>query len=101
MKDGFDKFKAGDTVAVAQRIKEGDSERVQTFTGVVIAVKGKAPPVSFTVRKVSYGVGIEKIFPYALPAIKSVKVQARGKVRRAKLYYLRGLKGRAAKIREL
>ncbi len=101
MRDGFDEFKAGDTVAVAQRIKEGDSERVQTFTGVVIAVRGKAPPVSFIVRKTSDGVGIEKVFPYALPAIKSVRVQARGKVRRAKLYYLRELKGRAARIKEL
>lgn len=101
MKTRFEKFKAGDTVAVTQRIKEGDSERLQTFTGTVIAIKGKNPPVSFTVRKTSYGIGIEKIYPYALPAIKSVSVQARGKVRRAKLYYLRDLKGRAARIKEL
>jgi len=100
MKSGFEKFKQGDTVAVTQKIKEGETERLQTFTGVVIAVKGKNPPVSFTVRKVSYGVEVEKIFPYDLPSLKQVAVKSHGKVARAKLYYLRGLRGRAAKIAE-
>jgi large subunit ribosomal protein L19 len=99
MKKSFDNFKPGDTVAVTQKIKEGEAERLQTFTGVVIAVKGKNPPKTFTVRKVSYGVEIEKIFPWDLPSLESVKIVSRGKVRRAKLYYLRGRKGRAAKIK--
>ncbi|MCD6412854.1 MAG: 50S ribosomal protein L19 [Elusimicrobia bacterium] len=99
MKKNFEDFKPGDTVAVTQKIKEGETERLQTFTGVVIARRGKNPPTSFTVRKVSYGVEIEKNFPWDLPTIESVKVVSRGRVRRAKLYYLRGRKGRAAKIR--
>ena len=100
MRSEFENFRPGDMVSVAQQIKEGDTERLQTFTGVVIAIKGKKPPVSFTVRKVSYGVGIEKVFPYELPSIKSVKINSRSKVRRAKLYYLKNLKGRAAKLKE-
>ena len=101
MRSDFDKFRPGDTVSVAQKIKEGDTERLQTFKGVIIAIKGKKPPISFTVRKVSYGVEIEKVFPYELPSIKSVKIDSRSKVRRAKLYFLRGLKGRAAKLKEV
>ncbi|MCD6423494.1 MAG: 50S ribosomal protein L19 [Elusimicrobia bacterium] len=100
MKKKFDSFKVGDTVSVVQRIKEGESERKQTFKGVVIAIKGKNPPKTFTVRKVSYGVEIEKVFPYALPTIQEIRVETRGRIRRAKLYYLRGRKGRAAKIKE-
>ncbi len=101
MKKNFDSFRPGDTVEVTQKIKEGDAERLQTFTGVVISRKGKNPPISFTVRKVSYGVEIEKIFPWNLPSIKSVKVVSRGRVRRAKLYYLRGRSGRSAKIKAI
>ncbi len=101
MRTGFDNFKAGDTVNVTQKIKEGDNERLQVFTGVVMAMKGKKNPVTFTVRKVSYGVEIEKVYPYDLPAIQSVKIKSRGKVARAKLYYLRGRTGKAARIKEL
>ena len=100
MRTGFDNFKAGDTVNVTQKIKEGDNERLQVFTGVVMAIKGKKNPVTFTVRKVSYGVEIEKVYPYDLPAIQSVKIKNRGKVARAKLYYLRGRTGKAARIKE-
>ncbi len=101
MRTGFDNFKAGDTVAVTQKIKEGDNERLQIFTGVVMAIKGKKNPVTFTVRKVSYGIEIEKVYPYDLPALQSVKIKSRGKVARAKLYYLRGRTGKAARIKEL
>ena len=101
MRTGFDNFKAGDTVNVTQKIKEGDNERLQVFTGVVMAIKGKKNPVTFTVRKVSYGIEIEKVYPYDLPAIQSVKIKSRGKVARAKLYYLRGRTGKAARIKEL
>jgi len=79
MRTGFDNFKAGDTVAVTQKIKEGENERLQIFTGVVMAIKGKSKPVSFTVRKVSYGIEIEKVYPYEMPALQSVKIKSREK----------------------
>ena len=93
-------FRTGDTVHVHLRIKEGDKERIQVFQGVVIALKRGGIHASFTVRKVSYGVGVERIFPLHSPMIAKVEVKARGRVRRARLFYLRGLRGKAARIRE-
>lgn len=94
-------FKAGDTVKVHVKVKEGNKERVQIFEGLVIAIKGSGTGKTFTVRKVSYGVGMERTFPYACPSIEKVEVSKRGKVRRAKLYYIRERKGKAAKIKEI
>lgn len=94
-------FGAGDTVRVNFRIREGDRERVQAFQGVVIRRQnGKGPSASFTVRRITAGIGIERIFPLHSPLIESLEVTRRGSVRRAKLYYLRGLQGRAARIKE-
>lgn len=92
-------FGPGDTLLVRVKIKEGDKERVQPFEGTVIKKRGSGVRSTFTVRKVSYGVGVERIFPVNSPALESVKVLSRGKVRRAKLYYLRKLKGKAARIK--
>ena len=92
-------FGPGDTLLVRVRIKEGDKERVQPFEGTVIKKRGSGVRATFTVRKISYGVGVERIFPSNSPALESVKVLSRGKVRRAKLYYLRDLKGKAARIK--
>jgi large subunit ribosomal protein L19 len=93
-------FRPGDTVKVHVKIKEGEKERIQVFEGIVIRKRQGASRASFTVRKVSYGVGVERIFPTHSPAIDRIEVVQRGKVRRAKLYYLRQLKGKAARIRE-
>jgi large subunit ribosomal protein L19 len=93
-------FRAGDTVKVHVKIKEGEKERIQVFEGIVIRKRQGASRASFTVRKVSYGVGVERIFPTHSPAIDHIEVIQKGKVRRAKLYYLRGLKGKAARIKE-
>lgn len=93
-------FRPGDTVQVAVRIKEGNRERVQMFEGVVIAIKGTGLSKTFTVRRVSYGVGVERIFLLHSPRLESIQVVRRGKVRRAKLYYLRNLRGKAARIKE-
>ncbi len=103
MPDGekIPEFKAGDTVKVHVKVKEGNKERVQIFEGLVIAIKGSGTGKTFTVRKVSYGVGMERTFPYACPSIEKVEVSKRGKVRRAKLYYIRERKGKAAKIKEI
>lgn len=95
------KFKAGDTVSVNVKIKEGEKERVQVFTGVVIKIHNNAAGSSFTVRKVSYGTGVERVFPFNSPSIESVEVLSVGKVRRAKLYYLRKLSGKKARISSL
>ncbi len=92
-------FHPGDTLLVKVRIKEGDKERIQPYEGVVIKMHGGALRSTFTVRKVSYGVGVERVFPLHSPAIDSVKVLTRGKVRRSKLYYLRDLKGKAARVK--
>lgn len=91
-------YSSGDTVRVHVRIKEGDKERVQAFEGVVIAKRNRDAGKSFTVRKVSHGVGVERIFLEASPKIAKLEVVQAGKVRRSKLYYLRGLEGRAARI---
>lgn len=94
------KFKAGDTITVSYKIKEGDKERIQQFQGVVIQRKNEKATASFTVRKISNGVGVERIFPVASPFIDNIEVNKIGIVRRAKLFYLRSLTGKAARIRE-
>jgi large subunit ribosomal protein L19 len=91
-------FSSGDTVSVYVRLKEGDKERVQLYKGIVIKIQGKGTARSFTVRKVSSGIGVERTFPFASPNVDRVELIAKGKVRRAKLYYLRDLKGKAATI---
>ena len=94
-------FKAGDTLTVTYRIKEGDKERLQKFRGVVIQMKGMDPfTKTFTVRKIASGVGVERIFPYQSPFIDSIEVNKFGKVRRARIFYLRDLTGKKARIRE-
>ena len=93
-------FSIGDTVRVFVKVVEGDKERIQPFDGVVIARKGSQVRETFMVRKISFGVGVEKIFPVHSPAVDKIEVLKRGRVRRAKLYYLRDKKGKAAKIRE-
>ncbi|MCR5504578.1 MAG: 50S ribosomal protein L19, partial [Elusimicrobiaceae bacterium] len=93
-------FKAGDTVRVAVKVVEGDNERIQNFDGVVIARRGHGISESFTVRKISFGVGVERIFPINSPRIESITVLRNGKVRRAKLNYLKALSGKAARLKE-
>jgi len=93
-------FIPGDTVKVHVKIKEGEKERIQAFQGVVISKRKGSTNASFTVRKVSYGVGVERIFPLHSPIIDRIEVVTRGRVRRAKIYYLRKLRGKAARIRE-
>ena len=93
-------FKAGDTVTVHYKIKEGDKERIQQFTGVVIQRKNEQATASFTVRKISNGVGVERIFPVHSPFIEKIEIAKTGVVRRAKLFYLRERTGKAARIRE-
>jgi large subunit ribosomal protein L19 len=94
-------FKSGDTVKVSVRIKEGDKQRVQVFTGVVIRMRKGTTNASFTVRKISYGIGVERVFPLHSPSIDKIEVVSRGRVRRSRLYYLRKLRGKAARIKEL
>ena len=95
------KVNVGDTVRVHLRVKEGNRERIQIFEGTVIAKKHGGIEESFTVRRISYGVGVEKVFPLHAPSVEKVEVVRRGKVRRAKLYYLRDRVGKAAKVKEL
>ena len=94
-------FKAGDTVAVHYKVKEGNKERIQVFEGVVIRVSGGGISKNFTVRKVSSGVGVERIMPINSPLIEKIEVKRIGKVRRSRLYYLRELSGKAARIKEI
>ena len=95
------KFKSGDTISIGVKVVEGNRSRIQVFEGVVISISsGHGLDKSFTVRKISNGVGVERIFPFHSPNIENIKVLKRGKVRRAKLYYLRSLKGKAARIKE-
>jgi len=101
LKSDIPSFSVGDTVKVHVKIKEGDKERIQVFEGVVIARRNGDLRSSFTVRKISFGQGVERIFPLHSPVIDKIEVSKRGKVRRAKLYYLRGLKGKAARIKEV
>ncbi|MCP4681512.1 MAG: 50S ribosomal protein L19 [Desulfobacterales bacterium] len=93
-------FRPGDTVRVHAKIKEGDKERVQIFQGVVIRKRHGNTGATFTVRKISYGIGVERIFPLHSPLLDKVEIVSRGKVRRARLYYLRKLRGKAARIKE-
>ena len=96
-------FRPGDTIRVHVRLKEaeGEKERIQPFEGVVISRRGQYAGATFTVRRVSFGIGVERIFPVQSPSISSIEVLSRGRVRRAKLYYLRGLRGKAARIQRL
>ena len=96
----FPKFSAGDTIKVTYKIKEGDKERLQSFQGVVIQRKGAGSRETFTVRKMSNGVGVERIFPFTSPFIEEIEVNKRGAVRRARIFYLRGLTGKKARIKE-
>ena len=93
-------FSAGDTVKVHVKIKEGEKERIQAFQGVVISKRKGSSHATFTVRKVSYGIGVERIFPMHSPIIDKIEILTRGRVRRAKIYYLRKLRGKAARIKE-
>ena len=99
MKENLPQFSVGDTVKVNVKIKEGDKERIQAFEGVVIARKNGGIRETFTVRKISYGVGVEKTYPIHSPKIASIEVTRKGKPKRAKLYYVRNLTGKAAKIK--
>lgn len=91
-------FRAGDSIGVYVKVKEGEKERVQLFSGVVIKVQGRGSDKSFTVRKISSGVGVERTFPVLSPSIDRIEVISRGKVRRSRLFFLRGLKGRSARL---
>ncbi|MDR1833823.1 MAG: 50S ribosomal protein L19 [Propionibacteriaceae bacterium] len=100
LKEDIPDFRPGDNVRVHVRVIEGNRSRVQIFAGVVIARSGAGVSEAFTVRKVSFGTGVERTFPLHSPIIEKIEVERRGDVRRAKLYYLRGLRGKAAKIKE-
>ncbi len=100
LKSDVPDFEIGDGVKVYVKIKEGDKERVQVFNGTVIARSGSGAAETFTVRRISFGVGVEKVFPMYSPSVAKVVVQHAAKVRRAKLYYLRGLQGKKARLRE-
>jgi large subunit ribosomal protein L19 len=100
MKSDVPEFAPGDTVAVQVRVVEGERERLQTYQGVVISKKNRGLNSSFTVRKISYGEGVERVFQTHSPLIANIEVKRRGAVRRAKLYYLRNLTGKAARIKE-
>jgi large subunit ribosomal protein L19 len=100
LRDGLPNFAPGDTIKVQVKVSEGNRERVQTFQGVVLRRRGGGTRETFTVRKISFGVGVERTFPLHSPAIAKVEVVTRGDVRRSKLYYLRGRVGKAARIKE-
>ncbi len=100
LRDDLPDFNIGDTINVAVRIKEGDKSRIQNFIGAVIGRHGTGTEASITVRKVSGGIAVERIFPVESPNVDSISVKKRGRIRRAKLYYLRGRTGRKARIRE-
>ena len=101
LKTDIPDFRAGDTVRVHVKVVEGSRERIQVFDGVVIKRRGGGFSETFTVRKISYGIGVERTFPVHSPRIDKIEVKRRGKVRRAKLYYLRNLRGKAARIKEI
>ncbi len=100
LKDNLPAFKTGDKIVVNAKIKEGDKERIQAFEGVVVAINGNGIREAITVRKISAGVGVEKVFPIHSPAVASIEVKMSGFVRRSKLYYLRERSGRAARIQD-
>lgn len=93
-------FEPGDTINVHYRVREGEKERIQQYQGVVIAIRGSGANRTFTVRKISNNVGVERIFPFSSPFISLIEVKKKGKVRRAKLFYLRELRGKAARIKD-
>lgn len=93
-------FQAGDTITVKYKIKEGNKERIQNFQGVVLQRKGSGPSETFTVRKISGNIGVERIFPFISPFIEEIVVNKKGVVRRARIFYLRGLRGKKARIKE-
>ncbi|MFZ0013064.1 MAG: 50S ribosomal protein L19 [Acidimicrobiia bacterium] len=101
VRDDLPEFRAGDTVKVHVRVVEGGRERIQVFEGVVLARNGSGPRASFTVRKLSFGVGVERVFPVNAPIISKIEVTRKGDVRRSKLYYLRDRVGKSARIKEL
>lgn len=100
LREGAPDFRPGDTVKVHVKVVEGSRSRIQVFEGIVIARKGGGVGETFTVRKISFGTGVERTFPLHSPSIDKIELERRGDVRRAKLYYLRGLRGKAARIRE-
>jgi len=100
LREDIPEFRAGDTVRVSVRVREGEKERLQAFEGICIGRRGAGVSETFTVRKVSSGIGVERIFPLHSPNLAEIAVVRRGRVRRAKLYYLRKLSGKAARIRE-
>lgn len=101
LKKDIPSFRSGDTVRVSVKVVEGDNERIQLFDGVVIARRGSGISESFTVRKISFGVGVERIFPVHSPRIEKIEILRSGKVRRAKLNYLKSLSGKAARLKEI
>lgn len=101
LKESVPQFNVGDTVKVSVKVIEGSRERIQAFEGVVIARKGGGIGETFTVRRISFGVGVERTFPIHSPKVANIQVVRKGQVKRAKLYYLRGLTGKAAKIKEI
>jgi len=101
LRTDLEKFRPGDLVRVHQKIREADKERTQIFEGTVIQIKKGGPRTTFTVRKISYGIGVEKIFPLHSPIIEKIEVKQKGSVRRARLYYLRERIGKAAKVKEI
>ncbi len=101
MRMDIPEFSSGDKVKVHVKIREGEKERIQVFEGVVISKRNGLTNATFTVRKVSYGVGVERIFPLHSPAIDKIERVTRGRVRRSKIYYLRNLRGKAARLKEL
>jgi large subunit ribosomal protein L19 len=100
LRDDIPDFRAGDTIKVHVKVVEGARSRIQVFQGVVIARQGQGIGATYTVRKISFGVGVERMFPLHSPSVEKIEVASRGAVRRAKLYYLRDLRGKAARIRE-
>lgn len=100
MKPGVPKFRAGDTLRVQVKVVEGDKERLQAFDGVVIAIRKRGLNSAFTLRKISHGEGVERVFQTHSPAVAQIEVVRRGDVRRSKLYYLRGRSGKAARVKE-
>lgn len=100
VKKEFPAFRAGDSITVNYKITEGNKERIQAFRGEVVQRRGHGASKTFTVRKISNGVGVERVFPLSSPSIDSIELHKKGKVRRAKLYYLRDLKGKGARIKE-
>lgn len=101
LRNDLTSFNIGDTIRVMVKVKEGEKERIQAYEGVVIAKKGSSIRETFTVRRVSFGIGIERTFPLHSPKIDNIIVVRKGKVRRAKIYYLRNLSGKAAKVKEV